>query len=369
MGFKYIGRLFGWILLAVNLLLTAIMLFCAYSPYINPATHPVMACTGLAFPIFLLCNLLCLLFWMIIYKRYALLSFIGLLICAPQIFTYIPLNLRTDEKKIPERSIKFLSYNVMAYHHDVKHTEKNPNPVVEYLEKCGADIICLQEAGLYGQKHKTYLDIETVDRAMSAYPYKSHHKSRNNAWDCYSRYPILSVREVEYESEGNGSVMYEIKIEEDTVLVINNHFESNRLSQDDKAVYKDMIIDPEKKKVKSGSKQLISKVASAGAIRSAQADAVAKVIAESPHEYIIVCGDFNDSPISYTHRVVSENLRDAFTESGLGMGISYHRNGFYFRIDHILASDNLQAYNCTVDNSIDASDHYPIWCYLSKREK
>lgn len=369
MGFKYIGRLLGWILLAVNMLLTGGMLLCAYSPYINPATHPVWACTGLAFPIFLLLNLLFLFFWLIIYKRYALLSFLGMLACASQIRTYIPINLRTDLKEIPEGAIKFLSYNVMAYHHDMKHTEESPNPVVEYLKKCDADIICLQEAGLYGQKHQKYLDIETVDRTLSAYPYKSHIKRRNNAWDCYSRYPILSVREIEYESQGNGSVMYEIKVDEDTLLVINNHLESNRLTSNDKAVYKEMIIDPEKEKVKSGSKQLINKIASAGAIRCTQANTVAKIIAETPHEYIIVCGDFNDSPISYTHRVLSERLKDTFTESGMGMGISYHQNGFYFRIDHILASDNFQSYNCTVDNSIDASDHYPIWCYLSKRKE
>ena len=28
---------------------------------------------------------------------------------------------------------------------------------------------------------------------------------------------------------------------------------------------------------------------------------------------------------------------------------------------------NLKAYNCTVDRSIKASDHYPIWCHISKR--
>ena len=53
--------------------------------------------------------------------------------------------------------------------------------------------------------------------------------------------------------------------------------------------------------------------------------------------------------------------------SGKGLGISYNQNKFYFRIDNILISPNLKAYNCTVDRSIKASDHYPIWCYISKR--
>jgi endonuclease/exonuclease/phosphatase family metal-dependent hydrolase len=63
--------------------------------------------------------------------------------------------------------------------------------------------------------------------------------------------------------------------------------------------------------------------------------------------------------------MMSEGLKDAFVESGNGLGISYNQHRMFFRIDHILLSKNLKAYNCTVDNSIDASDHYPIWCYIS----
>ena len=74
------------------------------------------------------------------------------------------------------------------------------------------------------------------------------------------------------------------------------------------------------------------------------------------------------TPISYTHRVIAQNLNDAFTQSGRGLGVSYNQNKFYFRIDNILISKNLQSYNCTVDQSIKESDHYPIWCYIAKRQ-
>ena len=82
---------------------------------------------------------------------------------------------------------------------------------------------------------------------------------------------------------------------------------------------------------------------------------------------LLGAGDFNDGSISYTHRILTQELDDAFTQSGKGLGISYNLNKFYFRIDNILISSNLKAYNCTVDRSIKASDHYPIWCYISKR--
>ncbi|MEG2150049.1 MAG: endonuclease, partial [Bacteroidaceae bacterium] len=59
----------------------------------------------------------------------------------------------------------------------------------------------------------------------------------------------------------------------------------------------------------------------------------------------------------------------AFTQSGQGLGISYNQNKFYFKIDNILLSKNLKSYNCTVDNVIKDSDHYPIWCYIGKKKQ
>ena len=112
---------------------------------------------------------------------------------------------------------------------------------------------------------------------------------------------------------------------------------------------------------------LIRKLAEASAIRAVQADSIARLVAGYKGGGVIVCGDFNDSPISYTHRVVGEGLNDAFVESGNGFGISYNQNHFYFRIDNILLSKNLKSYRCTVDNTIKSSDHYPIWCYVAEK--
>ena len=136
--------------------------------------------------------------------------------------------------------------------------------------------------------------------------------------------------------------------------------------RNDAIILVSMIKSPETDKVKSGARVLIKKLAEASAIRAPQADSIAKHIKQNKYAYILVCGDFNDTPISYTHRIVSESLNDTFTDSGLGLGISYNQNQFYFRIDNILASKNFKSYKCTVDHSIKESDHYPIWCYLKK---
>lgn len=60
---KYIGRVLGWILLGINICMAVLLLICAYSSYINPVAHPVWSCAGLAFPAFLITNVLFFFFW------------------------------------------------------------------------------------------------------------------------------------------------------------------------------------------------------------------------------------------------------------------------------------------------------------------
>lgn len=359
---KYLGRLLGWILLAVNLLVVGGMLFAAYSSHIDPVRHPVQSCAGLAFPVFLVLTAAFLLFWLAVCYRHAVVSLAGMLCCLSAIRSYCPLNFGRDEA--PEGAIKFLSYNIMGFEADHPDTPDNPNRILAYLRDSDADIICLQEYITGGRLKQSH-----IDKVLSKYPYKRYHRigQGSNGLACYSRYPIIAARRVDYDSEFNGSVVYTIRKGQDTLTVINNHLESNKLTIDDRETYVRMLKSPESTDVKNGSRLLLGKLAEATAIRSAQADSVARVIERQGRRNLIVCGDFNTSSLSYTHRVISEGLTDAFTETGFGPGISYHKNGFYFRIDHILTSPDLQPYRCTVDNSITNSDHYPIWCYVIRK--
>ena len=360
---EHIGKFVAYLILAVNALFVGTLILSAYSPYLNPKINPLASSLGLAFPIFLTINLIFIGFWAFVNYRYALLPAIGFLICIPQIRTYIPFNSTT--KTIPEGSIKILSYNVMSFNNLEKKDGKNP--VLSYLVDSNADIICLQEYNT--ATNKKYLTEQDIKKALKAYPYQSIHQQGKGDVQlaCFSKFPILSIHPIEYESNYNCSMKYVLNVNNDTLTLINNHLESNKLTKEDRGMYEDMIKDPNAKKVKTGLRQLIRKLAEASAIRASQADSVAKAIAACKYPTTIVCGDFNDGSISYTHRILTQKLDDAFTQSGKGLGISYNQNKFYFRIDNILISPNLKAYNCTVDRSIKASDHYPIWCYISKR--
>ena len=356
----HIGKLLGYILLGVNAVLAALLCFSAFSPYLNPHTSPVASCAGLFFPVFLIFNVAFLFFWLLVYRRYALFPLLVLLVCWNSIQTYYPINWFQEDA--PEDAIKVLSFNTRGFGDMASHTKEKPNEVLEYLRNSDADIICIQEY-IYGGKLKK----KDIDYALRDYPYR-HYRSLGkglNGLGCYSRYPILSAKPIKYDSDRNGSMIYNIKVKDDTLVVLNNHLESNRIIKSDVKTYQDMVDDPSKEKVSSGMRKLLKKLAGATAIRARQVDVLSEVLQDLRGKKLIVCGDFNDTPISYTHRVLSEDLQDAFVESGNGLGISYNRDRLYIRIDHILTSKNLKVFECKVDDSIKASDHNPIWCRVS----
>jgi endonuclease/exonuclease/phosphatase family metal-dependent hydrolase len=351
---KYIGRFLGWILLGINLCMVVLLLVCAYSPYIDPVAHPVWSCAGLAFPAFLIVNLLFLVFWLVIYRKYALLSFLGLVCSIGAIRTYFPVNVFVSD--VPEGAIKFLSYNTMAFEKNRANTKDNPNPVLEYLRNSNADIICLQEYIVGGRLTK-----KEVDYALRDYPYKNYYKiSGANGLGCYSRFPILSAHPVRYASLNNGSIAYKIKVNGDTLLVVNNHLESNKLTEKDKEVYREMMKDPDKQKVSQGSRLLIGKLAEASAIRAVQADSIARLVAGYKGGGIIVCGDFNDPPGTFTYETLKSGLKDGFQTAGEGYGATYRGFHHLLRIDYLFHSTLLEGIKYKVI-PYDMSDHNPVY--------
>ncbi|MCR4764697.1 MAG: endonuclease/exonuclease/phosphatase family protein [Bacteroidaceae bacterium] len=363
---KGLGKFLSFIVWMVTLLMSLLLLFSAFSPsFIQPVENPLLSLAGFAFPFLVTINFLFFLIFLLFRKiKFAILPLLGIVLCYSQLFAYFPFNLSRADK--PENSLKILSYNTMNFGNMEK--KKGVNDILEYLKESKADIICLQEHTISGSKK--FVTQEDVDKALSEYPYragktpKGQHPLKSIA--VYSKLPLLKTERVAMQNSTNGAMAYQLKWGEDTLLLINCHLESNKLTSADKEMYEQMIEKHEKEQVKTGAKVLLKKLAEASAIRAPQADSLVNYLHHHPFKYIMVCGDFNDTPISYTHHVLTRLLNDAFAESGRGLGISYHKNKFLFRIDNILVSPDLNAKNCTVDSSIDASDHYPIWAYVEK---
>lgn len=345
-----------------NIVTIIIMLLLGYSDRVDAAAHPFIGVIGLAFPVFLVLNILFLLFWLCVRKRWAVIPLLGLIMGYGPISTYSPLSI---VRGAPKGAMKVISYNVFCFHG--WQVDENDSEVLSYLVEENADIVCLQEADCSPWHQKRLDSIMTPQ-----YAYRDTSRNQTSGGDVImvlSKYPIVKKEYVQYESKSNHSCAFWLLTgRADTTILVANHLESTALPQRVKERFKNMVKgDLKGDSVKVESKTLYAKLAVATAKRAPQAEAVARYVREHKRYPIILCGDFNDNPISYVHHTIAKELTDCYTATGNGPGISYNSNAFFVRIDNIMCSDHFVPYNCSVDRSIKASDHYPIKCWVKRR--
>ena len=366
-----VGRGLKYTIWSINIVLMVLLVLSTYAQTVSPLDFVFISYLGLGFPILLMINILYLILWIVSLKwKFAVLQIIALAFCWPSIDTYIPLNYKKET--VPEKAFKIMSYNVRGFDW-LEGDEARANPIYSYIANSGADIVCLQEFAVDTNKDpKKIISLQEFDDIMVNYPYRTIIRlgdtisSTMYGLACYSKYPIEKVARVPIESAFNGSAMYEIKIGKKYITIVNNHLESNRLTAEDKELYKELVVDQRRDKLGAVTQSIRSHLDPAFKTRATQANIIADCIRQQrgKTDAMIICGDFNEPPISYACETIKGNFLDAYKYTGTGVGITYHQDGFFFRIDYIMHSLNLHAYNCTV-GTVKYSDHYPIWAWIT----
>ena len=361
---KKVKRLLINLLMVANFLTIALMLVVGYSDHVHPSLHPLLACAGMVFPFFIAANMLFVVLWVFFSWKRLWIPVTGFALAYVPINIYIPLH---GEKQTSEEDLlTVISYNVCCYGGNYKY-EEGFDTVFSYLMKYKPDIVCIQEDIVENARQlKCYSDHFAYNDTMSI----SFSKHPANSLGIHTRFPILRKERIEYESNANGSVAYFLKREHDTIIVINNHLETTHLSASDRNRYEEMLKgDMERDTVKTETWSIVKKLGESMAKRASQAEAVHNYVVSHQHYPIILCGDFNDTPISYTRHTIAQGLTDCYVKCGRGIGVSFNRPGFNFRIDHFMCSSHFEPVACKIDNNMDASDHYPMLCWLKTVNK
>ena len=345
-----------------NVATVIVMLLVGFSDRINPADHPLVSTLGMAFPILLVINMAFLLFWLIFKWTRAWIPVVGYILAYVPISIYMPIN---ASKSPPEGALKLVSYNVCGYGGNFKY-EQGFEKVRDYLIDEKADIVCLQEDNDTWRRY-CFKNYEERGLTHNDTIVLCNDATRFNCLGIHTRFPIIRRERIDYPTaSNNGSAAWWLQVDKDTVIVVNNHFESCHLNQEDRAQYRQLLKgEMAHDSVRAESQLLMVKLAEANAKRSRQIVAVCEYIEHYLGRYpVIVCGDFNDNPISFSRHMMGKRLQDCFVETGRGIGLSYNQRAFSFRIDHIFCSSDITPYECFVDSKMDASDHYPMVCWL-----
>lgn len=344
-----------------NIVVVLSMFLTGYCGVLDPTRFPLISVCGLAFPAFAVTTVAFLLFWAFLRPRYMVISVIGLLLSIDLMMDYIPVN---TPKEHPEDALKVLSYNILATNPN-NVPEGEDNEILDYIISSGADIVCLQE---YPPAESTFH--EQWKQLHEKYPYSDTlSKDNKNTIAVLSRYPLKDKQRIEFESAGNLAGAFHTTVKGKDITIINCHLETVGLTSDEKDNFHRIVKgNSSRSEVKTESKLLAHKIADSMAKRAPQARAVAEYIHEHKDENIILCGDFNDHPLSYTHRKIASELTDCYRKAGYLPGYSFSYASMYVRIDNIMCSETFTPYECKVDKSVSLSDHYPIFCYLAFKE-
>ena len=354
------------IIFATNIVAILLLLSARLAWIVSPLKTNLFSYIGLGFGFILAINLAYLIFWILFGKwKPAMVSLIALLISYQPILTFFPLHLSSP--KTEGEQIQLLTYNVQGFIHESSKKAKE-TPLLDYIVDTDADIVCLQEYFISKTGHsvKTQQD---VNRILNQYPYqaiiplRSSGKHHIYGLACFSKYPIEQSQEIQFTSSFNGAALHLININGKRVAIANVHLESNRITEEDKKLYGNFILNTDDTKLEDIATNIRTRLGPAYRARATQIYKVKEALKQVEYDAAIICGDFNDTPISYTYAKMKEGMVDAFASTSFGPGVSYHQDFFWFRIDHILHTPNIHSYRTKIDR-VKHSDHYPLRTYF-----
>ncbi len=363
-------RILDVFVLAGTVLCSTALVFAYLAKYIDPSGGAIFAFTGLVFPILYVGELIIALYWLMRWKRYAVAVAAVLLfgIGNVRLFYKISIMERYEDGKPLKSELVIMSYNVMQFGYPSGKGKHQVENIAKFVKDNNIDILCIQEFDNEPDVRKVFDSILVELK----HTYFRHYAAKNNEENArgyglaiYSRYPITDKGVVDADSETMRSMWADIRIKHDTVRVVNNHLQSTHINDDDVDYLSTFRVSGLR-----GMKhiwQITDKLRDNYILRAPQARSIARFIASSPRP-TIVCGDLNDTPVSYAYRTMSRGLKDTFVEKGRGVAGTY--NGFFdmFRIDYIFMSDGMEISRYYPFDAV-YSDHNPVAAsfYFSQR--
>lgn len=345
----------------LNIVLGIAMIGAYLSTHFSPNSIPYLYYLGLGYPILLVLTAVYIVFWIIFKRRYIWLNLIVLAIGWNHFNHFLVFN---NSKSVPDsNSLKIMSYNVRIFDlYNKANRIQSRDGIFNFLKEEQSDIICFQE--FYHQAGAS--DFVTKDILLTKIdlPYiqeRYTHEMRGKRYfglATFSRFPICNKGEISFANDANNYCIYsDIVRERDTIRVYNAHIGSIRLQNKDYAFFGDNETG-EIYQQNEEEQMILNRLKIAYEKRATQIEIVMKNVKTSPYP-VVLCGDLNDTPVSYCYRQLSKILKDAFVESGNGVGTTYIGRIPSNRIDYIFTSKQIKS-SQFVTHQVSYSDHKPI---------
>lgn len=329
----------GMTILMVILTLLFAGLSCAtfISPYVSPLKTVIFHYLGLVSPFILAGDLILLIYWIIKKRIWLVVPLISIVLNIGYISSMVRVGISENDK---ESALRVATYNI-----DNFGEGKNLNPIVRFISSQDIDIIALQEAWDFS------LDI--LKKNFSEYNYIN----KKGELVIMSKYPILDVNSQQLPNQTGYIFSAKIDYKGENILFATTHLQTTGISSIPRRVKSSGYLSFK------GEQYRFSKNAR---VRAKQANAIAKFI-DNQELPIIICGDFNDTPASYTYRKVKGKLVDGFKDCGSAYASTFFEFFGIFRIDYIFYDHSFRGLKHSISD-VKLSDHKAVIMDVELRE-
>ena len=338
----------------LSILIAFALLFSAYGGRVDPSIWILPSLATLALPIVALVAVVFMVLLAIFRQwRAAVIIAAAMLLSWPTLRLISPFTVIHPSAEEGKTQLSVLTMNVTEF--NWFDSNAGPSKSLRYILDQNADIVMIQEGLVYF----AYDQLESV-KPMLKELYEKYPYRKKPFFDVgiLSKYPFTEVKPpvLAQDTLGYFIKVWDVEAPGGDLRVVNMHLSSLRFTQNDSKVIESMNVPSDRKgRIKSVTKKLDNGFRA----HSRQAKAIRQVLDDSPED-VIVMGDMNDTPGSFTYRTVcGDDLHDAWADTGFGPTYTFHAHHLYVKIDHILYRGNMKALSCKRDKAGD-SDHYPL---------
>ena len=365
--YKTLHGITGFLNILANIALGLSLL----SAHVSPISTVIPVFFGLTFPFWIILNILFVVFWLFRKKFNFVVTLALLAVSWPYVSDSF--QFRRPAKEKPPEGIRVFSYNAHlfdVYSHRADEQNKTHRKIYRFIEEMENDILCLQE--FYTED---FGEMAVLDSLTAIQDAKNYHidffqtRRKHHHWGIatFTKYPIVNRQRFQFRnSTGNYCIFTDVLYQKDTIRIFNAHLESWHFERNDY----EFIKHPESIQDSAFSmslKNIYWKIETAYLKRAVQIEQLTGLIKESPYP-VIVAGDFNDPPVSYTYRQMTDFLKDSFKGNGSGFGKTYAKGLPYFRIDYIFHDESFST-EWFKTYTVPFSDHYPVSAVLNYEQK
>ena len=348
MGRKAVSYLLYSISVVFTGLLLAAAVLCRYASSVSPGEGGFWSTFALLMPVVLLANVVALVWWTVRRKWVVLLMPLAALALN---LGYISAMVQLPDFKDAgdPHDIRIATLNVNGF----RRLASMPAPagaVAAMMDRERVDVLCLQE----------FVDSREfpADSIGKVFARRMPYFIYEGGIALASRYPILDHKYVRFPDTSNDYLHADLLVGEDTVRVFSVHLQTSGIDQLRHRFRKDYNRDAPVDK-------MLGELEHNSKIRAEQVGEIRAEMDASPYP-VILAGDFNDTPSSYTYRTMKGDMTDGFRDSGSGYGGTFRYLGGVLRIDYIFYDDAFEGIRYYMPPE-DVSDHKAVVAELRFR--